>query len=101
MAKDEGLLLGDAARAIGVTGESLDLTTRDAPAVGLVARRAQLARALPAPERVRANAYGAGGVAQQKSFFGRHMPKHCIGRNASAPAHANCLRSSLASHERR
>src|SRR6201999_701395 len=62
----------------GPLREPLDLGDRDATPVRGVALGLQLPGALPATERVRADADGAGGVSQGQA--GGHVPKHCIGR---------------------
>ncbi len=52
---------------------------RDAAAVARVARRLELAVAVPAAQRVDADADGAGRVAQGQIRRFRHLPKHYIG----------------------
>ena len=58
-----------AARALG---ETLDLGERHAAPVGAVANGAQLAGALPAPQRVGAHADRLARLAQEKAFFVGH-----------------------------
>ena len=59
--------------AVGTLGKSFDLPLGDPATVGLVARGAQLAGALPAAQRVGAHAEGAGGVAEEESLPVGHV----------------------------
>jgi hypothetical protein len=55
--------------------KALDLALRDPAAIRAVPLRAQVARALPAPECVGADPYRAGRVAEEESLI---LCRHCL-----------------------